>query len=72
MTCGINSTGWTPSYATVSDIITADLSSALKQGNSPFQACNSVLNIIEKYSTQFKGSLGVPTQSQRTDILTND
>ncbi|KAF8497645.1 hypothetical protein JB92DRAFT_2986892 [Gautieria morchelliformis] len=54
MTCGINSTGWTPSYASVSDIITADLTSALNQGGSPFQACSSVLSIIEKYSAQFQ------------------
>lgn len=55
MTCGLNSSGWTPSYATVSDIITADLSSALGQGDSPFEACNDYLDIIEKYSAQFKG-----------------
>jgi len=53
MTCGINSTGWTPSYATVQDIITADLSSVLAQGNTPFEACNDYLDIIEKYSAQF-------------------
>lgn len=57
MTCGINSTGWTPSFATVSDIITADLSSALQESSSPFQACNSFLSIIEKYSAQFKGTV---------------
>lgn len=55
ITCGINSTGWTPSYATVSDIVTADLASALQQDNSPFQACNRYLDIIEKYAAQFEG-----------------
>ncbi|GJJ06350.1 hypothetical protein Clacol_000541 [Clathrus columnatus] len=53
LTCGINSTGWTPSYATVQDIITVDLSFVLSEGNSPFQACNQYLDIIEKYATQF-------------------
>jgi len=72
MTCGINSTGWTPSYATVSDIIAADLTSALNQGNSPFQACSSVLSIIEKYSAQYKGIVRTRTQSQQKVILTRD
>jgi len=54
LTCGLNSTGWKPSFATVSDIITADLSSVLDHGNSPFEACHDYLDIIEKYSAQFK------------------
>ncbi|KAF8520467.1 glycoside hydrolase family 23 protein, partial [Hysterangium stoloniferum] len=54
LTCGINSTGWTPSFATVEDIITADLSSALAQGNSQFDACDQYLDIIEKYAAQFR------------------
>ncbi|KAF8578695.1 glycoside hydrolase family 23 protein [Ramaria rubella] len=54
MTCFLNTSGWVPSFATVSDVITADLSSVLVQGNSPFEACNDYLDIIEKYSVQFK------------------
>lgn len=53
LTCGINSTGWTASFATVQDVVIVDLAFVLSEGNSPFQACNQYLNIMEKYATQF-------------------
>ncbi|KIJ49608.1 glycoside hydrolase family 23 protein [Sphaerobolus stellatus SS14] len=54
LTCGINGTGWKPSYASVQDIITADLSSVLAKGNTPFEACNTYLDIINKYAAQYQ------------------
>jgi len=55
LTCGINSTsGWTPSFASVQDIITADLASVLSKGNTPFARCNDYLDIIETYAAQYE------------------
>lgn len=55
LTCGINSTGWTASFATVQDVVIVDLAFVLSEGNSPFQACNQYLDIMERYAAQFNG-----------------
>jgi len=52
--CGIADGGWNPPFVHVSDIVTVDLFSALKDSSSPFQACTSYISIFEKYGSQFK------------------
>lgn len=52
--CGITDGGWRPPVVHISDIVTVDLSSALKDSSSPFQACTPYASIFEKYASQFK------------------
>jgi len=53
MNCGINDGGWRPPKVTVDDIVFEDLSSAVKDPNSPFHACSKFVPIFNKYGDQF-------------------
>lgn len=45
--------GWNPCHVTVDQLIAVDLATALKQDNSPFQACSQYVSLFNKYGNQF-------------------
>ena len=55
LNCGINDGGWRPPFVRISDLIAADLSTAIKDKNSPFKACNDYVGLFEKYGGEFNG-----------------
>jgi hypothetical protein len=56
LNCGINNGGWRPADIHVSNLVSVDLSEALKDPNSPFKACSSYVSMFEQYGNEF----GVP------------
>ncbi|KAI0743489.1 lysozyme-like protein [Daedaleopsis nitida] len=50
--CGVESGGWKPPMVSVNDIVATDLDDALKDPNSPFQACKSYISTFKKYADQ--------------------
>jgi len=48
-----NDGGWSPPYVGVKDLIAMDLSDALKDDNSPFQACEPYMWAFEQYAGQY-------------------
>ncbi|KII92887.1 glycoside hydrolase family 23 protein [Plicaturopsis crispa FD-325 SS-3] len=53
LNCGINDGGWRPPYVKVDEIITVDLSDALKDPKTPFGPCKEYVPLFEKYGKQF-------------------
>ncbi|THH21333.1 hypothetical protein EW146_g181 [Bondarzewia mesenterica] len=53
LNCGISDGGWNPPFVQLSDLIAADLSSSVKDANSPFKACNDFVGLFEKYGAEF-------------------
>ncbi|KAH9931064.1 lysozyme-like protein [Epithele typhae] len=50
--CGVNDGGWKPPMITVDQIVTVELSDALKDNNSPFKACSKYIDTFYKYASQ--------------------
>lgn len=50
---GITSGGWNPCMVRVDQLVAVDLSTAIKQNNSPFQACSQYVDLFNKYGNQF-------------------
>jgi len=50
---GITGSGWNPCHVTVDQVITTDLTTALKQSNSPFQACSQFIDLFNQYGQEF-------------------
>ncbi|KAJ6594139.1 lysozyme-like domain-containing protein [Mycena capillaripes] len=53
LNCGLTGSGWNPPNLHVSDIIAADLKTALKDPNSPFKACSPYVDYFYQYADQF-------------------
>jgi hypothetical protein len=52
LNCGVDGSGWRPPFVKVSDLISADLSSAIQKGGSPFKACSKYVHLFEQYGAQ--------------------
>ncbi|ETW80578.1 glycoside hydrolase family 23 protein [Heterobasidion irregulare TC 32-1] len=53
LNCGLNDGGWRPPFVHISDLIAADLSTAIKDKSSPFKACSEYIGLFEKYGGEF-------------------
>ena len=52
LNCGVESGGWTPPPVEINDLVTMDLSEALKDPNSPFKNCQAYVSLFEQYGKQ--------------------
>ncbi|KAF9516685.1 glycoside hydrolase family 23 protein [Hydnum rufescens UP504] len=50
LNCGVDGGGWNPPFIRASDLITQDLTTALKNPNSPFKSCAPYLDLFNKYA----------------------
>lgn len=57
LNCGITDGGWNPPFVKISDIVTVDLPTAVKEPNSPFKACSAYISIFEKYGDIYNSEL---------------
>lgn len=53
LSCGLNSTGWSPPKFSVKDIIVKDLNSTLQTPNSPFARCQQFFPYFYKYGQMY-------------------
>ncbi|KAL0576289.1 hypothetical protein V5O48_005698 [Marasmius crinis-equi] len=53
LNCGIDNEGWRPQNVQIGDLKVVDLNEALKDGNSPFHACQDFVDKFYQYGGQF-------------------